>query len=328
MDETKKEKVVAVAGPTASGKTALAVRLAEKFSGEVVSCDSMQLYRGMDIGTAKITAEEAHGIPHHLTDVFDISESFSVSDYVNLAESAVSDILSRNKLPIFCGGTGLYLDSFLSGLDFGEYDNLPGLREELAAVADEEDGREKLHGILRDIDPVAAEEIHPANVKRVIRAIEIYRSSGITPTEQKRRSLLKGSRYSALVIVLGFADRQKLYDRIDARVDRMIESGLLNEAKRLIGEGLLTSPTAGAAIGYKEFIPYFGGEATLEECTEVLKRESRRYAKRQMTWFSRRKDALRLNVDEYETSDALFAQAHGAVKRFLEDGFHGGEMHT
>lgn len=321
MDETKKEKVVAVAGPTASGKTALAVRLAKKFSGEVVSCDSMQLYRGMDIGTAKITTDEAHGIPHHLTDVFDISESFSVSDYVNLAEEAVKDITARGKLPIFCGGTGLYLDSFLSGLDFGEYDNLPGLREELAAVADEEDGREKLHGILRDIDPVAAEEIHPANVKRVIRAIEIYRSSGITPTEQKRRSLLKGSRYSALVIVLGFADRQKLYDRIDARVDRMIESGLLNEAKRLIGEGLMYTPTAGAAIGYKEFIPYFGGEATLEECTEVLKRESRRYAKRQMTWFSRRKDALRLNVDEYENKDELFSAAEEAVKRFLEDGF-------
>ena len=312
----EKEKIIAVAGPTASGKTSLAVSLALRFSGEIISCDSMQLYRGMDIGTAKVTPEEAQGITHHLTDVFDITESFSVSDYVSLAEDAVRDIVSRGKLPIFCGGTGLYLDSFLSGLDFGEYDNIPGLREELSAVAAKEGGKEKLHEMLRSIDSVAAEEIHPANVKRVIRAIEIYRSSGITPTEQKRRSLLKGSKYSALVIILGFADRQKLYDRIDRRVDKMLEAGLLDEAKNLIEAGLMETPTASAAIGYKEFLPFFEGTATLEECTEVLKRESRRYAKRQMTWFSRRKDALTLNVDEYD-KDGLISAAAEAAEKFL-----------
>lgn len=315
----KKEKIIAVAGPTASGKTSLAVSLALRFSGEIISCDSMQLYRGMDIGTAKVTPEEAQGIAHHLTDMFDITESFSVSDYVSLAENAVKDIISRGKLPIFCGGTGLYLDSFLSGLDFGEYDNLPGLREELYALAAEDGGKERLHEMLRSIDSVAAEEIHPANVKRVIRAIEIYRSSGITPTEQKRRSLLKGSRYSALVIILGFADRQKLYDRIDRRVDKMLEEGLLDEARHLLDSGLMETPTASAAIGYKEFLPYFEGRATLEECTEVLKRESRRYAKRQMTWFSRRKDALKLNVDEYEDKDGLISAAAEAAEKFLGD---------
>ncbi len=313
-----KPKIIAVAGPTASGKTSLSVALSKRFGGEVVSCDSMQLYKGMDIGTAKATPDEQQGVAHHLIDTLDINEVFSVSDYVKLAEQCVKGIYARNHIPVFCGGTGLYLDSFIKGLDFGEYENVPGLREELAGIAASEGGVKKLHDELSLIDPQAAADIHPSNVKRVIRAIEIYRSSGITPTEQKRRSLLKGAKYDSLIIGLCFSDREELYRRIDLRVDIMLEQGLIEEAKLLYQKGLDNTPTAGAAIGYKELFPYICGNAPLDECVEILKRESRRYAKRQMTWFSRNPDIKWICADSLDKDEiAELASAH--VREFLEN---------
>lgn len=307
---------MAVAGPTASGKTDLAINLASRLSGEIISCDSMQLYRGMDIGTAKATEEEKQGIKHHLVDVFDISESFSVSDYAMLATSCADEILARGKTPVFCGGTGFYLDAVIKGLDFGEYENIPGLREELTEIAQSEQGAIQLHRELEEIDPASAAEIHPSNVKRLVRAIEIYRSSGITPSEQKRRSVLKGANYDSLVIGLRFSDRQTLYDRINLRVDRMIADGLVQEAATLFEKGLLDTPTAGAAIGYKELYPYFCKEASLEECVEVLKRETRRYAKRQMTWFKRNADIFWIDVDTMSKQEVM-ETAYDKAREFL-----------
>ena len=309
-------KIAVVTGPTASGKSALAVRLAKHFCGDIVSCDSMQLYRGMDIGTAKPNAAEQKAVKHHMIDVLDIKDTFSVAEYVKAAELCISNIYSKGRLPFFCGGTGLYVDAVVNSTEFGAIESLPEYRDELKAfVAD--NGAQKLHELLKESDPEAAEKIDYRNVKRVIRALEVYKSSGVPISEWQRRSKLLPPKYDSLVILLEYEDRQTLYSRINNRVDSMMESGLLNEVKLLKEKGLFETPTAGQAIGYKEFIPYFNGEASIDECVENLKSESRRYAKRQMTWFRRNGSAKRIIADG-KSEEEIFTEARDLCEEFFK----------
>lgn len=280
-----KTKVLAIVGPTASGKTALSIRLAKALDGEIISCDSMQVYRGMDIGTAKPTVAEREGIPHHLIDIAEPSESFSVADYAPLAVKAIEEIAARGKLPIFCGGTGLYLDAVLTANEYSEAGSDPALREALAREV-EEKGAVALWERLKLEDPVSAEAIHPNNVKRVIRALEIKLLTGVPKSEWDSRSRLAPSPYDAVVLGLFYPDRSVLYERIGRRVDIMMEEGLLAEVESLVSSGRLPhGSTAAQAIGYKEMLSYLDGEGTLEEAVETLKMATRRYAKRQITWF-------------------------------------------
>ena len=265
----KKHPVLAVVGPTATGKTALGVALAEQFGGEIISADSMQIYKGLDIGTAKVTPEETHGIPHHAVDLLEPDQTFSVADFTALAGTLEADLSARGKLPILVGGTGLYVQSFLYGVRFTAEKAPDGLREQLAA---------------KQVAPEAAAAIHPNNQVRVLRALEHYRATGRRLSEQKAASLPPERPYRALVLGLDFPERAQLYRRIDLRVDQMMEQDLLNEAKR-VWEHRDTYKTAAQAIGYKEFFPYFAGESALAPCVEKLKQASRNYAKRQLTWF-------------------------------------------
>ena len=280
-----KPRILAVVGPTASGKTALAVELALRFNGEVISADSMQIYKGMSIATAKPDENEMKGIRHHLIDFLEPTETFSVSDFVNLADRTAKDILSREKLPVLCGGTGLYIRSFVENIQFTEEKSDPALREELNRRYKNEGG-EKLIEELSEFDPETAQKLHPSQSKRIVRAIEIYRLSGITMSEAVRRSRSVPSPYDFTIIGITYADRQKLYDRIDRRVDMMLEKGLIEEAKAFYRSA--AGCTACAAIGYKELKPYLDGNCSLEEAVQRLKQETRHYAKRQLTWF--RKD--------------------------------------
>lgn len=282
----EKIKLLAVVGPTASGKTELAVRLAQHYNGEIISADSMQIYKGMDIATAKPTEEEKHGIVHHLMDFLDPDTEFSVSDYTELAHKAASDISSRGKLPILCGGTGLYVRSFLENIKFSEEETNIKLRNELNHRYNEEGG-EKLLEYLSGFDPETASSLVPQNGKRIIRAVEIYMTTGITMSEHIRRSRLIPSPYDYTVIGLTYSDRQILYDRINKRVDMMIKNGLIKETKEFYG--INAGNTASAAIGYKELKPYLDGKITLPEAVENLKKATRHYAKRQLTWFRRDK---------------------------------------
>ena len=284
MATEQKIKILAVVGPTASGKTAISVELARRLGGEVVSCDSMQVYRRMNIGTAKPTEEETRGIAHHLIDVVEPDAPFSCADYVTMAGEAVKKISARGKLPILCGGTGLYLDRFLCG-EMEETHTDESLRASLFQYA-EEKGVDALHERLRSVDPESAETIHPNNVKRVVRALEIYEQTGIPKSEFDRRSQTGESPYEAVVIGLHYPRREVLYERINRRVDVMLEDGLLEETKQLLDEGVFdVNLTAAQAIGYKELLGYLRGEETLIEATENLKTATRRYAKRQLTWF-------------------------------------------
>ncbi len=278
-----KQMLIVVCGPTASGKTELAVSLAELFDGEVVSADSMQIYKGISVATAKPSPEEMRGIRHHMIDFLDLSEEFSVADYVRLASDCIADIVSRDKIPIVCGGTGLYISSLINGISFDETCSSTELREELSELA-EEKGGEYLLSILREFDPETADRLHPNNLMRIIRAIEVYKISGVTMTEANRLSQ-KESPYDPCLIGLNYSDRATLYERVNLRVDRMLENGLLEEAKMVLSREDVA--TAGQAIGYKEFKPYFSSESSLDDCIENVKRDSRRYAKRQLTWFRR-----------------------------------------
>ena len=278
-----KQKLIVVCGPTASGKTDLAVALAKRFDGEIVSADSMQIYRDVSIATAKPTSEEMSGIKHHMIDILDLSEEFSVADYVRLASECISDIANAGRMPIVCGGTGLYISSLINGIRFDETCSSTELRNELSKIA-EEKGGEYLLGILREFDPESAERLHPNNLMRIIRAIEVYKISGVTMTEANRISQ-KESPYDPVMIGLNYSDRELLYSRINQRVDRMLEMGLLEEARMVLSRENVA--TAGQAIGHKEFKPYFSGEKSLEECVESVKQDSRRHAKRQLTWFRR-----------------------------------------
>lgn len=293
-----KIKIIAVTGPTASGKTALAIELAKRLNGEIISCDSMQIYKGMDIGTAKPTRDELAAVPHHLIDILPADAPYSCSDYVKDAERAVEDIASRGKLPIFCGGTGLYLDRFLKG---GNDDGAAcdeGLRAELWRFY-EEKGVDALYERLVELDSVAAESIHKNNVKRVIRAIEICLVTGEKKSDIDKKNSEVVDKYDHRVVTLAFENRELLYRRIEKRVDQMVEEGLVDEIKRLMDEGIFErSLTAAQAIGYKELFPYLRGEATLESCIEELKMATRRYAKRQLTWFSGKDYAHKVFVDD------------------------------
>lgn len=277
-------KVLAIAGPTASGKTALSVALAKRLGGEIVSCDSMQVYRGMDVGTAKPTEEEKCGVPHHLIDVADAKEPFSVADYVTLAGRAIADVHARGRVPILCGGTGLYLDALLRG-GLEETEGDAACREALLAFAARE-GAHALHERLRAVDPDSAMQIHENNVKRVARALEIYESTGITKTEYDRRSRERERPYDAVVVGLSYPDRAVLYGRIEKRVDVMLAEGLLAETARLYDAGVFEkNTTAAQAIGYKEILSALRGEEEMSAARERLVIATRRYAKRQLTWF-------------------------------------------
>ena len=279
----KKIPLIAVVGPTASGKTALGVEIARRLNGEVVSCDSMQIYKGMDIASAKPTTDEMMGVPHHMIGIAEMDDSYSVARYVDEAKRVIVDIYSRNKMPILVGGTGLYFSSLVDNLTFSEEKDTSELRAKLTAEA-AEIGNEAMLKRLHQIDPEYAETLHPNNLKRVIRALEVYYSSGVTMTEQQRRSRINPSEYDLTAIGIRFENRELLYERINRRVDIMLENGLLDEAKESMSDGLATSAQA---IGHKELIPFLKGECTLDEAVESLKRETRRYAKRQMTWFNR-----------------------------------------
>ena len=289
--------LLCIVGPTASGKTGLSVELAERYNGEIVSCDSMQIYKGMDIATAKVTKEEARGIAHHLVDFLPIGEAFSVSDYVKLAHKVIAEIYERGKLPILVGGTGLYYSSLVGNITFSEEKIDEKLRAELNEQYQREGG-EILLKQLAEFDPETASTLHPNNGKRIIRAIEIYRNTGITMSEQMKRSKEKPSPYNYLTICLTYKDRQKLYDRINLRVDKMLGAGILDEAKAFFNQN--PGKTASAAIGIKEFKPYFDGECSLEDAVEKLKMETRRYAKRQLTWFRRCEDVKFLECDCFD----------------------------
>jgi len=292
------KKLIAVAGPTASGKTALAVQLALHFDGEVVSNDSMQIYKGMEIGTAAPTIEERLGVPHHLVGICTPDTDFSCAEYGELGKGCADEIISRGKLPVFCGGTGLYLDAVTSISNYSEGVKNEALRDALTREA-EELGNEAVHARLRAVDPEAADAIHPNNVRRVIRAIEIFETTGIPKTEWDRRSKDTVPPYDAKIVVLEFLDRELLYERIDRRVDLMLEAGLEAEARKLFADGLISEKApAYQAIGYKELLPYFAGEETLSDAADRIRQNSRRYAKRQITWFKRYKDAIVIHPDD------------------------------
>ena len=281
--------VLCVVGPTATGKTKMGVALAKRFDGEVVSVDSMQLYRGMAIGTAAPTQEEMEGIPHHMVAVADPAERWSAARYVHAADACVQDILGRGKLPVLVGGTGLYLDALIRGTDFAAGSQGTELRRQLQRRARQE-GVETLLEELRRIDPAAAQKLHLRDEKRIIRALEVWYETGRTITEHDRQERQRPPKYDALYIGLDFLDRQDLRDRIDKRVDTMVEQGLLEEVETLLASGLPRDATALQAIGYKQFLAVAEGTATRQEAIEEVKLRSRQYAKRQLTWLRRNPD--------------------------------------
>lgn len=304
----EKTKIICVVGATASGKTDLAVKLANAVDGEIISADSMQVYKNMPIATAVATKEEQDGVVHHLVEFLDADQTFSVADFVERAKVLIDEITARGRVPIVAGGTGLFVDSLVKNISFSEVGSNAEIRNELAEKSNEE-----LYERLLKLDPNAAEDIHPNNRKRVIRALELC-MSGTSKTEQNENSMLIDSPYDALYIGIGYKDRQKLYDRINKRVDLMLEAGLENEARQMLGKQGLT---ARQAIGHKELQPYIDGKITLDEATENLKRETRRYAKRQLTWFRRNENINWLYADEM-SRDELVGKAVALAKNHLK----------
>ena len=279
--------IICIAGPTASGKTALAVALAKELNGEVVSCDSMPVYRRMDIGTAKPTIAEMQGIVHHMIDVAEPEEDFSVSRYCAMAAPIVEDIVARGKTAIIAGGTGLYMDSLIQGNDFAPFP-ATGVRERLEQEAKEQ-GIQSLYDRLAAIDPESAQRLHLSDKKRIIRALEVYLETGETITEHNRKTQLLPPRFTPLWLGLDFENRADLYGRIDRRVGLMLETGLIDEIQGLLSGGIPEKCTAMQAIGYKEFVSALNGECTIQEAADQVRQSSRRYAKRQLTWFRRNK---------------------------------------
>ena len=304
--------IICLAGPTASGKTALAVALAQALNGEVVSCDSMQVYKFMDIGTAKPTLDEMGGVPHHMIDVADPREDYSVSRYCKDAAPIVEDIVSRGKTAIIAGGTGLYMDSLIRGNDFAPFPST-GVRERLERQADAE-GLEAMRSWLRSIDPEAEARIQDR--KRLLRALEVYLETGETITEHNRRTQALPPRFTPLWLGLDFENRQSLYSRIDLRVTKMLEAGLLQEIRSLLQSGVPDTATAMQAIGYKEFVSALEGHGTVEAAADSVRQSSRRYAKRQLTWF-RRNPAIHWLIREDETrGEEIFRSARQIIQEF------------
>ena len=311
-------KIVTVAGPTASGKTGLSVELAKAFNGEIISADSMQIYKGMQIATAKPSAKEMCGVTHHLMDFLPPSETYSVAMFVSDAAECIENIREHSKLPFLVGGTGLYIDSLLNNIQFNDECRDQAYSDELWQIY-LNDGIDVLLDMLLKVDEGSYIRLKDSkNPKRIIRAIEFYKSTGITITEQIRKSKLAQSPYLPIKIGLNARNRQFLYDRINRRVDLMIENGLLEEAQGVLNSDL--SFTSVKAIGYKELIPYFNGEKSLDECVEKLKMETRRYAKRQITWFKRDKDINWLYIDEYDSFEELYCDAKAIIERGLVNG--------
>lgn len=293
--------IVIVAGATASGKTALSIELAKRLSGEIVSCDSMQIYRGMDIGTAKPTKEEMQNIPHHMLDFLEPSQNFSAADFCAMARDIIADISRRGKLPILTGGTGLYIDSLVNNIEFAEETEKSHIRNELFKMA-EKSGKEAVYKLLLKIDPDYAKMVHQNNLKRVIRAIEFYKTTGMTVTEHN--AIPKTPIYKAVYFCIDW-DREVLYERINARVDQMIDTGLENEVRVLYDKYGRQNFTAFSGIGYKEFFDYFDGKKSLSETVEEIKQGTRRYAKRQLTWFRRNGNIHWLTPDENMVENAI-----------------------
>ncbi len=312
----KKIPVIAVVGPTASGKTSLSIEIAKRFSGQVVSADSMQIYEKMNIATAKPTKDEMQGIPHHLIGFQPIDKKFSVAEYVNLAKECIEKIYSQGDIPLIAGGTGLYVDSLLQNIQFSQEDENTEIRKELTALFDEK-GAEFMLGWLREIDPQTAERLHLKDKSRIIRALEIYKATGKTMTEQKALSKTEPSPYKTLYIGINYRDRNVLYDRINRRVDIMVENGLLEEAKDFYN--IESDKTACQAIGYKELAPYFNGEKTLDECLESLKIETRHYAKRQLTWFRKNENINWIYPDDYENHEDMLNGVFEIINEFLKE---------
>lgn len=311
MADLSKPRVVAVGGPTASGKTALSVALARAFDGEIINADSMQIYKNLDVGTAKPSAEERQGIPHYLLDFLSPETPYSVADFTAAADPLIRDITARGRLPLVVGGTGLYITSLLSGMAFAPEKTDPAIRARLQARADTEGGA-ALYAELQRIDPDYAAQVHPNNLPRVIRALELFEATGRRMSDQRREARPAEAPYHALCLCLTCRDRAVLYSRIDRRVDEMVENGVLDEARQVY-DHRDAYRTAAQAIGYKEFFPYFEGTANLTECTERLKQATRNYAKRQLTWFRNQNDAVWLYVDE----DDVLAKATALVRDFL-----------
>lgn len=313
MADLSKPRVVAVGGPTASGKTALSVALARAFDGEIINADSMQIYKNLDVGTAKPSAEERQGIPHYLLDFLSPETPYSVADFTAAADPLIRDITARGRLPLVVGGTGLYITSLLNGMAFAPEKTDPAIRARLQARADTEGGA-ALYAELQRIDPDYAAQVHPNNLPRVIRALELFEATGRRMSDQRREARPAEAPYHALCLCLTCRDRAVLYSRIDRRVDEMVENGVLDEARQVY-DHRDAYRTAAQAIGYKEFFPYFEGTANLTECTERLKQATRNYAKRQLTWFRRQNDEVWLYLDEEDVTE----RACTLVRAFLHN---------
>lgn len=308
------DKIVCVVGPTASGKTALSVALAKALNGEVISADSMQLYRGMDVGTAKVTPEEMDGIPHYMIDVAEPWESFSAARYVEMADPLLQDILHRGKAAIIAGGTGLYVDALMAGRTFAPYPET-GRRQALEQEA-EAQGMEHMLSRLKAVDPDSAARLHLADRKRIIRALEVYEETGKTITQHNLETQAVPDKYQPVWLGLTYEPRQLLYDRIDLRVDNMLEQGLLEEIRSLLDRGIPRQCTAMQAIGYKEFLPVLDGSEQLETAVEQVKQGSRRYAKRQLTWFRRNPKIHWILQNRETTGSDVFSQAAEQIPFF------------
>ena len=307
-------QIITIAGPTASGKTALSILLAKEMDGEIVSCDSMQVYKDMDIGTAKPTREEQEGIPHHMLSVAEPWEDFSVSRYCAMADPIVEDILRRGKSPIIVGGTGLYMDALIRGNAFAPCPST-GRREELEALAASQ-GIEAVIERLQKVDPESAARLHPSDQKRIVRAMEVYLETGMTITEHNRKTQEIPPKYHPIRFTLTDRQRQTLYDRIDRRVDTMVEAGLIEEIQGLLARGIPEKCTAMQAIGYKEFAAALHGACSLEEAAGQVKQSSRRYAKRQLTWFRRNPENIWLIREDGQASMEILDSARQYLRDF------------
>ena len=312
MADLSKSRVIAVGGPTASGKTALSVGLAKAFGGEIINADSMQIYKNLDVGTAKPSIEERQGIPHYLLDFLPPETPYSVADFTAAADPLIQEITARGKLPLVVGGTGLYITSLLNGTAFAPEKTDPAIRARLQERAEAEGGA-ALYAELQSIDPDYAAQVHPNNLPRVIRALELYAATGRRMSEERVNARPAEPPYRSLCLCLTCRDRAVLYDRIERRVNLMVENGVLAEAKQVY-DHRDTYRTAAQAIGYKEFFPYFEGTGSLDECTARLKQATRNYAKRQLTWFRRQNDAVWLYIDEENVLD----RACELVREFLQ----------
>ena len=312
MADLSKSRVIAVGGPTSSCKTSLSVGLAKAFGGEIINADSMQIYKNLDVGTAKPSIEERQGVPHYLLDFLPPETPYSVADFTAAADPLIQEITARGKLPLVVGGTGLYITSLLNGMAFAPEKTDPAIRACLQERAEAEGGA-ALYAELQSIDPDYAAQVHPNNLPRVIRALELYAATGRRMSEERVNARPAEPPYRSLCLCLTCRDRAVLYDRIERRVDLMVENGVLTEAKQVY-DHRDTYRTAAQAIGYKEFFPYFEGTGSLDECTARLKQATRNYAKRQLTWFRRQNDAVWLYIDEENVLD----RACELVREFLQ----------